>query len=90
MVRSRQPFRRRTWNPLPWILIGGAAVAAYLFAPSRQTGQGLISASDHVYYRHCADARAAGAAPIYRGQPGYREELDADSDGIACEPYRGD
>ena len=42
-----------------------------------------------VYYRNCDAARAAGAAPIYRGQPGYREGLDGDSDGIACEPYRG-
>lgn len=92
MVRSqyRPPNRRRNWNLFPWILIGGAAVAAYLFGPNKQPGQGLISAPDHIYYRRCADARAAGAAPIYRGQPGYREELDADSDGIACEHYRGD
>lgn len=40
-----------------------------------------------VYYRNCTAARAAGAAPIYEGQPGYRPELDGDSDGIACEPY---
>lgn len=42
-----------------------------------------------VYYRRCADARAVGAAPIYAGEPGYREALDADGDGVACEPYRG-
>jgi uncharacterized membrane protein YsdA (DUF1294 family) len=41
------------------------------------------------YYRNCADARAAGAAPIYRGEPGYRSSMDGDNDGIACEPYRG-
>ncbi|WP_233503719.1 excalibur calcium-binding domain-containing protein [Sphingomonas psychrotolerans] len=23
-----------------------------------------------------------------RGEPGYREDLDGDSDGLACEPYR--
>jgi hypothetical protein len=40
-------------------------------------------------WRRCDDARAAGTAPIYRGEPGYREGLDADNDGIACEPYRG-
>ena len=44
---------------------------------------------DTVYYRNCAAARAAEAAPIYRGQPGYRPEMDGDNDGIACEPYRG-
>ncbi len=41
------------------------------------------------YYRNCTEARAAGAAPLYRGQPGYRPQMDGDSDGIACEPYRG-
>jgi len=42
-----------------------------------------------VYYRNCDAARSAGAAPMRRGQPGYRSQLDADGDGIACEPYRG-
>ena len=41
-----------------------------------------------VYFSGCNAARAAGAAPIYEGQPGYRPEMDGDSDGIACEPYR--
>ncbi|WOF42535.1 excalibur calcium-binding domain-containing protein [Sphingopyxis indica] len=39
------------------------------------------------YWRGCDDARAAGTAPIYRGEPGYREGMDGDNDGIACEPY---
>lgn len=38
-----------------------------------------------VYYAICTEARAAGAAPIYAGQPGYRSALDRDGDGIACE-----
>ncbi|MEJ6594094.1 MAG: excalibur calcium-binding domain-containing protein [Parasphingorhabdus sp.] len=29
------------------------------------------------------------AAPLYRGDPGYRRSLDRDGDGVACEPYRG-
>lgn len=37
------------------------------------------------YYPNCKKAKAAGAAPLYRGDPGYREELDRDRDGIACE-----
>lgn len=41
-----------------------------------------------VYYRNCDAARAADAAPIYAGTPGYRTGMDGDSDGIACEPYR--
>ena len=37
------------------------------------------------YYANCAAARAAGAAPLYQGQPGYRSKLDRDEDGVACE-----
>ncbi|WP_018177168.1 GmrSD restriction endonuclease domain-containing protein [Jongsikchunia kroppenstedtii] len=40
------------------------------------------------YYPNCAAARAAGAAPLYRGDPGYRTGLDGDGDGVACEPKR--
>ncbi|MBS0505520.1 MAG: excalibur calcium-binding domain-containing protein [Proteobacteria bacterium] len=41
------------------------------------------------YYPGCDAARAAGVAPLYAGEPGYRAEMDGDSDGVACEPYRG-
>lgn len=40
------------------------------------------------YWSGCNKARAAGTAPIYRGEPGYRDAMDGDGDGIACEPYR--
>ncbi len=43
------------------------------------------SSGGAVYYKNCGQARAAGAAPIKRGEPGYRSELDRDNDGIACE-----
>jgi micrococcal nuclease len=62
-------------------LIGHFNEAMELAAQSRSAPM-----SD-VYYPSCAAARAAGAAPITMGRPGYRPELDADGDGIACEPY---
>ena len=37
------------------------------------------------FYANCKEAKAAGAAPLYRGDPGYREDLDGDKDGTACE-----
>ena len=40
------------------------------------------------YWSSCNAARAAGTAPIYAREPGYRPEIDGDFDGIACEPYR--
>jgi len=38
-----------------------------------------------IYYANCTDAKAAGAAPLHAGEPGYRSGLDHDGDGIACE-----
>ncbi|MEU8136616.1 excalibur calcium-binding domain-containing protein [Streptodolium elevatio] len=44
------------------------------------SGQGPL------YFEQCAEAWEAGEAPIERGEPGYRDELDRDKDGTACEP----
>ena len=41
--------------------------------------------SSGTYYASCKEARAAGAAPLYLGESGYRAELDRDHDGVACE-----
>jgi hypothetical protein len=49
--------------------------------PSSGGGGGGGSA----FYANCAAVRAAGAAPLYRGQPGYSRDLDRDGDGVACE-----
>lgn len=51
---------------------------AQIIAPRRVAGG----------FPNCAAALAAGAAPFYRGQPGYRPDWDGDGDGIACEPHR--
>lgn len=61
---------------------------------SRAVAASLGLAREHLpqpgaYYSGCREARAAGVAPLYAGEPGYREEMDGDSDGIACEPHRG-
>jgi hypothetical protein len=36
-------------------------------------------------FANCAAARAAGAAPVRRGDPGYASHLDRDNDGVGCE-----
>lgn len=41
--------------------------------------------STSAYYPNCAAARAAGASPLYAGDPGYSSDLDRDGDGVACE-----
>lgn len=37
------------------------------------------------YYKNCSAARAAGAAPVYAGNPGYGKHLDRNGDGVGCE-----
>lgn len=54
---------------------GGAAAPAPVPEPKQEI----------TYYDNCTAARAAGAAPLYQGEPGYRPALDRDKDGIACE-----
>ena len=53
--------------------------------PEQDSSQEQSGGSSGTFYKNCSEARAAGAAPIYRGEPGYREKLDRDNDGIACE-----
>ncbi|GGO88286.1 GmrSD restriction endonuclease domain-containing protein [Wenjunlia tyrosinilytica] len=38
-----------------------------------------------VTYRNCDAVRAAGKAPLHRGDPGYSGRLDRDGDGVACD-----
>lgn len=38
-----------------------------------------------VTYKTCAEVKAAGKAPIRKGDPGYSTKLDRDGDGVACE-----
>ncbi|RZV30525.1 MAG: excalibur calcium-binding domain-containing protein, partial [Sphingomonadaceae bacterium] len=56
-----------------------------LHCPKREAAEAPASEfrpmrSREVYFRNCNAARAAGYAPIRRGDPGYRPELDADND----------
>lgn len=57
---------------------GSASPALQSTSPRAVSGGATI-------YPNCAAARAAGAAPLRRGQAGYRPALDRDSDGVACE-----
>ena len=54
--------------------------------PEHATSAAVAQAE--VRYSGCNEVRAAGKAPLYSGDPGYREDMDGDADGIACEPIR--
>lgn len=69
------------WPPVP-------TLAPRPTAPSPTTIGSTAAApplAASVSYANCDAARAAGAAPLHQGQPGYRPEMDGDGDGIACE-----
>lgn len=53
--------------------------------PARVQGLADTGTGGASYYPNCAAARAAGAAPVRRGDPGYDRRLDRDGDGVGCE-----
>lgn len=53
--------------------------------PSEAPTDEPTSGSSGTFFENCTAAREAGAAPLHRGEPGYRSSMDGDGDGIACE-----
>lgn len=85
--------RRDRWRRLPRTLLpfaiafcvvawGSVAFVTLSPWPANLTARHLAAAPN------CNAARAVGLAPAMRGEPGYWPWLDADNDGIACEPRR--
>ena len=76
-------------EPLPSADTSGWAPAsagpAQATQPPAENVDGDEGGDEQTYYASCAQARAAGVAPLHRGDPGYRAGLDRDGDGIACE-----
>ncbi|RZA33147.1 MAG: excalibur calcium-binding domain-containing protein [Lysobacteraceae bacterium] len=67
--------------------VASSYASAQGLAPLNGGAQGSTRSSG--VFANCAAARAAGAAPVRLGEPGYGAHLDRDGDGIGCEPYRG-
>lgn len=55
--------------------------------PSASPSKALraVSTSGGREFANCSQARAAGAAPVREGDPGYGRHLDRDGDGVGCE-----
>ena len=51
---------------------------------SQTTPEDRPSPDERPYYSNCSAARESGAAPLFRGDPGYGAHLDPDGDGTAC------
>jgi hypothetical protein len=95
---GRRPARRPLAFPIKVALASAATFGIAFFydeaaiVTAHSIDQARSLGREHAppaatYYSGCSEARAAGVAPIYAGEPGYREEMDGDRDGIACEPY---
>lgn len=72
---------------------GGASAPAsraipdpYDVSPSRLAPSRFTPNPNSGVFANCSEARAAGAAPVRRGDPGYGPHLDRDGDGVGCEP----
>ena len=55
------------------------------FGTSKQNQNKKQKAPKQIYFKNCKEARAAGYSRMKRGEAGYREKLDRDGDGVACE-----
>jgi hypothetical protein len=99
---SEWEVKRRLWRRRQRLLkkVGIAAVFLATFAVTwmylpqsmdikrvlQQWIQERLARKLWIYYPNCTTARYLGVTPIRRGDPGYRQALDADNDGVACEP----
>jgi hypothetical protein len=70
-----EPVRDRSAEPL-------AAFAPVPPAPDPEPERMFDTPT---YFANCSAARAAGAAPVREGDPGYAPRLDRDGDGVGCE-----
>ncbi|MFG1911229.1 excalibur calcium-binding domain-containing protein [Kribbella sp. NPDC048928] len=84
-LRTERPTRQtvRTPTPLPPPPSPISAVTSTQPTPSASTSQAAVRATPTVY-KNCAEVRAAGKAPLHRGDPGYSSALDRNGDGEAC------
>lgn len=87
----------RRWQVVERVALATLLIAALLAAPLAEAGRRKGSTkrvrstavrsmpAPSGAFANCAAARAAGAAPVRRGQPGYGPRLDRDGDGVGCE-----
>ncbi len=72
------------------ICLAGTAAIGSLFGmsgsdePVRAQPAAPAAQVAEVDYANCDAVRAAGKAPLRRGDPGYSAKLDRDGDGVAC------
>ena len=85
---TRRKFKLRTLPRLLRHAIVGTCLGLGLFALHKASPlmPWTVATSQFAVPANCDVARARGIAPMRRGEPGYHRRLDADNNGIACEP----
>lgn len=70
------------------------AISIYLLTPAApgraRLAEYVKARTTDQHFASCAAAHAAGRQNILTLDPSYRTQMDADGDGLACEPYRDD
>jgi len=84
LTRDCPGLRIEPWSPASIAPARAVPTPTIAAAPAAPALPSPAPGAD-VYFANCSAARAAGAAPLLRGTPGYREAMDRDKDGIACE-----
>lgn len=84
---------RRKWHGmiLPAVVFAGVFAGALIdWTEPVATARTIIELAKPVdqHFSGCDAARAAGRQNIPSWDPSYRERMDRDGDGLACEPYR--
>jgi Excalibur calcium-binding domain len=96
LKRIRKTFswkaKRLTWGAVVLAFLAAAVLTQLgIWEYERVTARraALLTTPADKVWRSCGEVRAAGVAPLFVDDPGYSYFLDADRDGVACEPSVG-
>jgi uncharacterized membrane protein YgcG len=67
--------------------VSGGGTSSSVSGDTSSSGGGSADSGSvgEPYYQNCDAVRAAGAAPIHPGDPGFQQKFDRDNDGVGCE-----
>lgn len=82
---ARPPTTRSTTTPTTTEVSSRSEPPATATPEATTPAPSATATPASVSYKNCAEVRAAGKAPLHRGDPGYSPALDRNGDGVACE-----
>lgn len=94
--RRLRQSQRRTQPTSLWLVGAGTFViafggASYALAPNApgkaEIRREWTKRTTDQHYAGCSQARANNHQDIASWEPSYRDHMDGDGDGLACEPY---